>query len=173
MDTHPKRQLEWTTDLNKASEKYFVPLVKLFKWWRKEAYSNPAYPKGYLLERIAGEVFDRGARDHGEGFVRLMRNVVSNYDSYATIGLVPTLPDAGVPSHNVLARLSVADFKTFIQHVKAALATAEKALGSQDKEESAQLWGKVFGPKFPKAPPAKAAFPAAAVRPPNRPAGFA
>jgi Second Messenger Oligonucleotide or Dinucleotide Synthetase domain len=83
VDTHPKRQLEWTTDLNKASEGYFVPIVKLFKWWRKEAYVTPAYPKGYVLERLVGEEFDRTKRDHAEGFVLLLRNIVSAYEWYA------------------------------------------------------------------------------------------
>ncbi|MGZ5440299.1 MAG: SMODS domain-containing nucleotidyltransferase [Thermoanaerobaculia bacterium] len=172
VDTHPKRQLEWTTELNKVSEGYFVPLVKLFKWWRKQAYTTPAYPKGYVLERIAGEVFDRTKRDHAEGFVQLLRNIVSNYEWYALVNSVPTLTDPGVPSHNVLARVSAADFKTFINHVKSAVAKAELALSATDKGTSAKLWRELFGSKFPAAPTAKAAFPAAAVRPPNRPEGF-
>jgi tRNA nucleotidyltransferase (CCA-adding enzyme) len=173
VDTHPKRQLEWTTELNTVSEGYFVPLVKMFKWWRTEAYTAPEYPKGYLLERIAGEVFDRTKRDHAEGFVQVLRNLISMYDSYAAAGVVPTLSDPGVPTHNVLARLSVEDFRTFIGYAKAGLATAERALASSDKDESVRLWRQVFGTKFPPASTAKAAFPAAAVRPPNRPEGFA
>ncbi len=173
VDTHPKKQLEWTTDKNDASEGCFVPLVKLFKWWRKEAYTTPTYPKSYPLERIAGEVFDQAKRDHAEGFVQLLRNIVSAYSSYAALNLVPTLPDPGVPTHNVLARVSPADFKTFIAQMHTALATAEKALASTDREEGAALWRQVFGAKFPAAPTAKAAFPPAPIRPPNRPAGFA
>lgn len=172
VNTHPKRQLEWTTEKNKASDNYFVPLVKLFKWWRKEAYNSPAYPKGYLLERIAGEVFDTAKRDHAEGFVKLLKNIVSTWGGYAAANLVPHLPDPGVPEHNVLGRLSAADFQTFVAEVRNALVIAEKALASTDKEESVKLWRQLFGPRFPAAPAAKAAFPAAAVRPPNRPAGF-
>lgn len=172
VDTHPKKQLEWTTELNKASEGYFVPLVKIFKWWRKEAYTTPAYPKGYVLERLAGEVFDQSKRDDAEGFVQLLRNLVTAYEAYALADLVPVLPDAGVPSHNVLARVSAADFRTFVEKVKAARTTAEAALASSDKAESTELWRKLFGPKFPAAPVEKAAFSAAAIRPPNRPEGF-
>lgn len=172
VDTHPKKQLEWTTDLNNASDGYFVPLVKMFKWWRKEAYSSPTYPKGYVLERLVGEVFDQSTRDDAEGFVQLLRNLVSTYDVYATLNVVPNLPDAGVPSHNVLARVSASDFKTFMGKVKSALSTAEEALASTDKAESAELWRKLFGSKFPPAPTAKAAFSASAIRPPNRPEGF-
>jgi hypothetical protein len=172
VDTHPKKQLEWTTDLNKASGGYFVPLVKMFKWWRREAYSSPAYPKGYVLERLVGEVFDQAKRDDAEGFMQLLRNLVSAYDTYAALDLVPHLPDAGVPTHNVLARVSAADFKTFMGKVKDASTTAEAALASTDKAESAELWRKLFGSKFSAAPTAKAAFSASAIRPPNRPEGF-
>lgn len=173
VDTHPKRQLEWTTELNKRSEGFFVPLVKMSKWWRHETYQDPEYPKGYLLERIVGEKVDSGKRDHAEGFVQLLRNIVTSYEPYALASIVPSLPDPGVPSHNVLHRLSADDFRAFISRVKTALSKAEEALASTDKNESAGLWREVFGKKFPEAPTAKAAFPAAAVRPPNRPEGFA
>ena len=173
VDTHPKKQLEWTTDLNKTTEGYFVPLVKMFKWWRQEAYKSPKYPKGYLLERIAGEVFDTSRRDHAEGFVQLLTNIIAAYDSYAVADVVPLLRDPGVLSHNVLERLNAEDFKKFIQQVKSGLAKAEKALAATTVGHSAELWREVFGVKFPSAPTAKAAFPAAAVRPPNRPEGFA
>jgi len=173
VDTHPKRQLEWTTELNKGSGNYFVPLVKMFKWWREETYQEPVYPKGYLLERIAGEKLDSGKRDHAEGFVQLLRNILTSYEAYAVANVVPSLSDPGVPTHNVLHRLTAGDFKVFIAHIKAGLTKAERALASADKNESARLWREVFGSRFPDAPTAKASFPAAAVRPPNRPEGFA
>lgn len=176
VDTHPKRQLEWTTEQNKASGGYFVPLVKMFKWWRKEAYSSPEYPKGYTLERIVGEAFDPDERDHAAGFVALLRGIVAKFGAYAQLGLVPKLPDPGVPTHNVLHRVSASDFKAFVDRVKSALTFAEAALASTDKVESAELWQNLFGKRFPSAQTiakAAAAFPNTAVRPPNRPAGFA
>jgi predicted nucleotidyltransferase len=153
VETHPKRQLQWTTDLNTECGGYFVPLVKMFKWWRKEAYEKPKYPKGYVLERLAGECVDKTKRDHAEGFVQLLENIRAKYSAYASIGIVPHLPDPGVPSHNVAHRLSVEDFKTFMAKV--------------------DLWRDVFGSKFPAASAAaKASFPPIPVRP-NKPAGFA
>jgi len=175
VDSHPKRQLEWTTDLNRASGGYFVPLVKMFKWWRKETYSSPEYPKGYSLERIVGEAFDRNARDHAEGFVGLLRGVVAQFGAYAQLGIVPSLPDPGVPAHNVLRRVSAGDFQAFIERVRGAVSVAEAALASTDKAESVEFWQRLFGKKFPSTPSVAkaAAFPNTAVRPPNRPAGFA
>lgn len=173
IETDPKRQLEWTTAKNAASGGLFVPLVKLFKWWRKGAYETPKYPKGYLLERLAGECCDVSKRDHAEGFVALLENLVARFGYYPLLGRVPELPDAGVPTHNVLARLSAADFSTFMEKVKAALATARAALGEEDKEKSVALWRELFGNSFPAAQGLnRASFPSEPVRP-NKPAGFA
>ncbi|MCG8424186.1 MAG: nucleotidyltransferase [Proteobacteria bacterium] len=171
--THPKKQMTWTTDKNKACGGYFVPLVKMFKWWRQEAYKLPKRPKGYVLERLAGECVDTTKRDHAEGFVALLENIVSEYEIYALADLVPYLPDPGVPEHNVAHRLEASNFKTFIDKVKDAASVARQALEEEDKKKSAALWRKVFGDKFPKAPEKKnASFPPAPVRP-NKPAGFA
>ena len=172
VDTHPKRQLTWTSDLNAECGGFFVPLVKMFKWWRKEAYARPKYPKGYVLERLAGECVDKAVRDHAEGFVRLLENIVLKYGTNPARGLVPYLPDAGVPSHNVAHRLTPEDFASFMEKVTAALPTARAALAEPDTKKSADLWAKIFGDRFPAAPSGKASFPPVPVRP-NKPAGFA
>jgi hypothetical protein len=173
VETDPKRQLQWTTDLNAQCGDYFVPLVKIVKWWRKEAYEKPKYPKGYVLERLAGECVDKTKRDHAEGFVQLLANIQAKYASYATLGTVPNLPDPGVPSHNVAHRLSAEDFKLFIDRVEEALPTARAALEEKEIQKSADLWRRLFGTKFPAASAAsKASFPPIPVRP-NKPAGFA
>jgi hypothetical protein len=173
VETDPKRQLEWTTALNGECGGYFVPLVKMVKWWRKEAYDKPKYPKGYVLERLVGECVDKTKRDHAEGFVELLTNVQVNYASYAKLGLVPHLSDPGVPTHNVAHRLSAEDFKAFIANIDAVLPIARAAIEEGDIEKSASLWRDIFGTKFPAASAAaKASFPTIPVRP-NKPAGVA
>lgn len=172
IETHPKAQLAWTTRLNRECGGHFVPLVKMVKWWRKETYAKPKYPKGYVLERITGECVDTDVRDHAEGFVKLLENIVAKFSVFARGGLVPRLGDQGVPSHDVAHRLSAADFKAFVEKVDNALPIARAALAANETQESAELWKKVFGAKFPAAPARKASFPPAPVRP-NKPAGFA
>jgi len=173
VETHPKKQMTWTTEKNKECDGYFVPLVKMLKWWRQEAYKRPKRPKGYILERLAGECVDTTKRDHAEGVVALFENIVGKYEMYALAGLVPNLPDPGVPGHNVAHRLEASDFKTFVDKIRDAASVARLALEEEDKKKSADLWRKVFGDKFPKAPEEKkASFPAVPVRP-NKPAGFA
>lgn len=173
VETDPKRQLAWTTSLNAECGGYFVPLVKMFKWWRKETYEKPKYPKGYVLERLAGECVEKSKRDHAEGFVQLLENLHAKYAMYAAAGLVPVLPDPGVPSHNVAHRLDAGDFKVFMEKVAKALPIARDALAEEDIAKSAELWRKLFGEKFPAASTSsKASFPPVPVRP-NKPAGFA
>ncbi len=173
VETDPKRQLEWTTDLNKECEGYFVPLVKMFKWWRKETYQKPKYPKGYVLERFAGDCVDKSKRDHAEGFAALLTNLVAKFRPYVLVGRVPHLSDPGVPSHNVAHRLDFDDFKRFIEKIDEALPVARDALDEKDIAKSAELWRNVFGPKFPAASAtSKAVFPPVPIRP-NKPAGFA
>ena len=168
--TDPKRQLEWTTNLNRASGGYFVPLVKMFKYWRTHAYTDPKYPKGYILERLAGECADRSKRYHAEGFVALLQKISSQYAGYVLIGQVPHLGDPGVPEHNVAGRLAFQDFKRFMEKVNEVLPIARAALSEADKGRSVAAWQQIFGKAFPAAP--AAAFPGVAVSP-NKPAGFA
>jgi predicted nucleotidyltransferase len=172
VETHPKAQLAWTTNLNTRCGGYFVPLVKLFKWWRKETYQQPKYPKGYVLERLVGECVDTTKRDHAEGFVALLENIEARYSYYAQVGLVPKLPDAGVPAHDVAHRLAPADFKAFMERVATALPNARAALAETDIRKSADLWGRLFHSKFPEAQASRASFPPVPVLP-NKPAGFA
>lgn len=173
VETDPKRQIAWTTELNAKCGGYFVPLVKMLKWWRQEAYSQPKYPKGYVLERLAGECVDVAVRDHAEGFVRVLETMVHKFAAFGAANLVPTLPDAGVSTHNVAHRLSAADFSTFIKKVGEAALVARVALDETSNSKSAELWRKLFGEKFPAAPSTTdASFPPTPVRP-NKPAGFA
>jgi len=145
----------------------------MFKWWRKVTYETPMYPKGYILERLVGECVDTSARDHAEGFVKLLENIQTKHAGYALAGcIVPNLPDPGVPTHNVAHRLSPVDFKTFMEKVAGVLPIARAALDEKDVKKSADGWKRVFGDKFPAAPVEKASFPPTGVRP-NKPAGFA
>jgi len=172
VETDPKRQLAWTTELNEACGGYFVPLVKLLKWWRLECYERPKNPKGYVLERLAGDCVDRSVRDHAEGFLSLLQNLYRAYSGYVSARGVPNLPDPGVPSHNVAQRLSSEDFAVFMEKVTQAMPVARAALEEPDTKKSADLWRKLFGAKFPAAPDTRATFPPTPVRP-NKPSGFA
>jgi hypothetical protein len=64
----------------------------------------------------------------------------------------PQLWDFGVPTHDVFKRITAEDFKKFYEQVTAAAKLARKALDSQDRTESGQLWRALLGGRFPKPP---------------------
>jgi hypothetical protein len=172
--THPKAQMEATTDQNKECCGFLVPMVKVLKAWRRNAYSKPKYPKGYILERIVAENIDRMQTTYAAHCVALFRRIVANYSYHYSMGLIPTLPDPGNPSHNVAQRLDPSDFKVFYEKVRDAVRPMELALFEADKDKSAEMWQRIFGPPFP-GPLKKsvnAVFPNHAITP-NKPAGFA
>ena len=74
-----------------------------------------------------------------------MEEITRRYKAYADLGMVPNLPDRGVPEQNVLKRITPQDFQSF--HTKAgnAASIVRRALNSQDPRESASLWRGIFG----------------------------
>lgn len=147
--THPLAQIAWTRDKNSRCHGQYVRVVKALKWWRKTQYPSSKYPKGYPLEHLIGQNCPDSISSVAEGVTRTLEAIVSNYSGYAQAGLVPILPDHGVPKHNVLHRLSSADFADFYAQVSAAAPVARQALDAEDRDTSAQLWRALFGSAFP------------------------
>lgn len=174
VETHPKAQMQATSDLNKKANGYFVPLVKIFKWWRKEAFTTPERPKGYILERIVAENIDVTCSSYPEHVQKLFSNIIKNYYTNYTYGTVPFLPDPGNPKHNVAGRVDPKDFRDFYKFVMDALPTINNACAATDAVKATEYWQQLFGSKFPKAiaKSTDASFPARAIVP-NKPAGFA
>jgi hypothetical protein len=151
-DTHPLEQIRWTRDKNAQTNKHFVNVVKAIKWWRLENYSEPAHPKGFPLERLVGDCCPDGIASVADGITETLEQIVSKYKVQALAGLKPVLPDYGVPGHDVFKRITAADFKKFYDQAVEGAKIARDALDSSDRAESANLWRKLLGTKFPKPP---------------------
>jgi hypothetical protein len=151
-DTHPLEQIKWTRDKNKATERHFVNIVKALKWWRLVNYEEPKHPRGFPLERIIGDCCPDGIGSIAEGIVLTLEVVLSKYEVYPLIDSKPQLPDYGVPSHDVLGRLSVEDFGKFYEQAKEGAELARRAYDSIDRTESGNLWRELLGNKFPLPP---------------------
>ncbi|MDD5222469.1 MAG: nucleotidyltransferase [bacterium] len=149
-DTHPLEQIRWTRDKNAKCNGHFVNVVKAIKWWRLEKYEEPQHPKGFPLERLIGECCPDGIESLALGITLTLEKIVSNYGSPAPIK--PKLPDYGVPSHDVFARVSFDDFSMFYDQTVEAAKLARRALDSKDRIESGNLWRELLGNKFPKPP---------------------
>ncbi len=150
--THPLAQIQWTRDKNARTNGHFVNVVKAIKWWRVEKHEEPKHPKGFPLERLVGACCPDGIASIAEGVVSTLEQIALDYVLAAQGGYAPTLPDYGVSSHDVFKRISADDFKKFYEQVKDAAVLARKALDSDDRTESGNLWRDLFGSKFPKPP---------------------
>lgn len=168
-DTHPLEQIRWTREKNWRCDGHFVNIVKCIKWWRLVHYSEPAHPKGFPLERLLGEHCPDGIDSVAEGVVKTLEGIVRSYTMLALTDGKPTLPDYGVPSHDVFRRISVEDFRAFYDQVKEGADLSRRAFDSEDRTESGNLWREMFGSKFPD-PPNNSSGKKAGFTPPAGPA---
>lgn len=144
-DTHPLEQIRWTSDKNKKTKRHFVNVVKAIKWWRLENYEIPKHPKGFPLERLIGECCPDNIESVAQGIVETMEAIINKY----TATIKPRLPDYGVPSHDVWAKIDVEDYKTFYKQVESGALLARQAFDEMDSPKSASLWRKLLGDQFP------------------------
>lgn len=148
--THPLAQIQWAADKNRRCNGHFVNVVRAIKWWRHEhADELPKYPKGYPLEHMIGYVLPDGITCVAEGVVKAFEGIRDRWALHATMGLVPELPDHGVPTHNVLKRLSADDFAAFHRQASKAADLARRAFDETDKDKSGDLWRELLGKCFP------------------------
>ncbi|HDH7838896.1 hypothetical protein RZO85_28455 [Raoultella ornithinolytica] len=148
--THPLAQIKWTAEKNRVCNGHYINLVRAVKWWRQHNSENlPKYPKGYPLEHLIGNALDDGTTSMGKGLVQLMDTFLSRWSAIYNQKAKPRLPDHGVEEHDVMARLSAEDFCSFYECIAGAAEIARDALASQDPKESAELWRKLFGSRFP------------------------
>lgn len=148
--THPLAQIQWAADKNRRCNGHYVNVVRAIKWWRHEhADELPKYPKGYPLEHLIGHVLSDGTTCIAEGVVQALEGIRDKFKLHAAAGIVPTLPDHGVPTHDVLKRLTPTDFTAFHAEVAKAADLARRAYDEADKDASGALWQELLGKCFP------------------------
>ena len=154
-DTHPLEQIRWTWEKNRRCNKHYVNVVKALKWWRRINHPTPKYPKGYPVEHLIGQCCPDGINSVAEGVTKTLETIAQHYYYYALGKTKPSLPDHGVPLHDVFKRVSPEDFAEFHSQVCAAAEIARLAFDSDDIHQSVEHWQKLFGKEFPDAPPKK------------------
>ena len=186
--TNPPGHIGWSGQQSTAFGGRFKPLVKLFKWWRREKPTGKR-PKGFVLEVLTSLHAPKGEAHYGEAVAKMLENITSAYRGLAEAGLKPTIYDPSVPGSDILSKVSINDWKNFIERVRVHAGYARRAQEEEDMEEATRLWRNLFGNRFKStASPAKAAslataaaaptggvytFPNAPAAPPNKPRGFA
>jgi len=148
IDSHPKKHIEHTTNLNKRSQdKRFVPTVKMLKWWRGYQMAKAKHPKGFFLECLCGQHMNIASESYATAFISVLETMSAIYGQTPTV--VPRIPDPGLPGRFISTGMTLTEFKDFIDTVHSSLPKAKAALAADTVEKSVALWREVFGPEFP------------------------
>jgi hypothetical protein len=143
----PKGQIAAATDKNKATNGYFVQVVKLLKFWRDRLPTESCKLKSYILESLIQRSI-RSPSFHAAAVVNVLEGIEDTYGACRNTGAVPTISDPGYASVNLAKHWQPKDFTDFIVKVKAAAGLARRAFDSQDEAASRKLWRQVFGLQF-------------------------
>jgi len=146
--THPKAQIAFSSERNKATGGCYVPLIKIIKYWRDRLSSESARPNSYIIERLLAQCVVSEPSSYGEAVKNIFSHIYFTYQSYLAAGSIPHISDPGYSSVNVAKRWEFEEFSAFMAEVKNGYSTAKEALESKDEAESIKLWRKLFGTKF-------------------------
>lgn len=147
VQTHPKGQIAAEVEKNKATDGYYVQVVKLMKFWRDRLPTESCRAKSYILETLVhGSIGSPSS--HAACVVNVLEGIESKYGAHRKTTAVPSIPDPGYSSVNVAKRWTSSEFKDFMTQVKSAAVTARSALNSSNLTESRKLWRQLFGPEF-------------------------
>lgn len=168
LPTNPPAHTTFAEEQNGASkfDGRFIPMVKLFKWWRRERLSTKR-PKGIALEVLVAKFAPCNETHYGEMFAQLLENIASAYGDMADRGVKPFLADPAMGSNDILSKVSITNWKDFIQRVRIDASRAREAQDTEDMERATELWRGIFGSRFKStARPAKGSSLAAVVAAP-------
>lgn len=146
--THPKAQIAFSSERNKATKGYYVPLIKIIKYWRDRLSSESAKPNSYIIESLLAQYVISEPSSYGDAVKNIFSRIYSAYQNYLTAGSVPSISDPGYSSVNVTKRWEFEEFSAFMAEVKSGYSMAKEALDAKDEAESIKLWRKLFGTKF-------------------------
>lgn len=149
--TNPPKHFDWSVKQSEAFSGRFKPLVKLMKWWRRE---NPTSrrPKGFVLEMLVSLHAPKNELHYGEAFAQLLENVYDAYGYLASMDQKPHFDDPAVAGNDILSKVTVAQWKDFLEKVRVYRDIARRAQDETDLDEATRQWRRVFGSRFPAAP---------------------
>lgn len=140
--TNPPGHNDWSTDQNELFDGRFKPLVKLFKWWRRENKTGKR-PKGFVLEVLVAKHAPEDEQHYGEAFARMLESIADTYGDQK-----PYIDDPGLPGNDILSKVSNTNWKDFVRRVRTHAGYARRAQETNDMEEATRLWRKLFGDRF-------------------------
>ncbi|WP_338834501.1 SMODS domain-containing nucleotidyltransferase [Bradyrhizobium septentrionale] len=150
--TNPPKHTTWSSENNLKFDGRFKPLVKLFKWWRR---INPSgrRPKGFVLEVLVSLHAPKNETHYGEAFAQLLENVRDAYSLMTELGTKPAITDPANPAGDILSKVTLPQWKDFLEKVRVYADVARRAQNANDDDEATRLWTRVFGDRFDRARP--------------------
>lgn len=147
--TNPPAHTTWSADQNARFGGRFKPLVKLLKWWRRENKTGKR-PKGFVLEVLVSLHAPTDETHYGEAFAQLLENVHSAYAQLAERNLKPNIEDPALPGNDILSKVSLTDWKNFLERVRVHAEYARRAQNqsADDMDEATRLWRYLFGDRL-------------------------
>lgn len=145
--TDPKGHKAWSTEINKANNSKYKPLVKILKWWRRvNCPSNVKYPKGITLEKIIADNIGDSSLATEDLLIGTMQNIVNKYmDVYVANEEMPYIEDPSeyILDNDLLSGYTFSDFKAFVEKINEQL----KKLNEDGTSNS--VWKEILGQEFP------------------------
>jgi hypothetical protein len=145
--TNPPAHTTWSSEQNQRFDGRFKPLVKLFKWWKRHS-NTPKRPKGFVLEVLVAENAPVNISHYGEAFTQMLEGIYRKYGSLAAQGIKPIIYDPGLPGSDILSKVSISDWKAFIEKISIHAGYARQAQTDANVEYATELWRRLFGPRF-------------------------
>ena len=125
--TNPKRHADWATEINQNFDGCYKPLVKIFKWWRRENAGDFRYPKGITLEKIIADNLPDRHETMEADLLQTMQTTVDELSQQLNMGLAPF----------------VQDLRSFVKKLEEHLDLIETEGASN------ATWRKILGDRFP------------------------
>lgn len=148
MFTNPPVHTDWSAAHNKTFEGRFKPLVKMHKWWRRTKPTPSRKPKGFVLEMLVAMHGPAGETHYGEAFARTLENIYAAYSPLVSMDYKPFIADPAISTSDILAKVTVPQWKDFVEKVRVHAEIARKAQDAEDMTEATRQWRRIFGLRF-------------------------
>ncbi len=148
VSTHPKAQIEFSSERNKNTGGFYVHLIKIIKFWRDRLSDENAKPNSYIIESLISKCLVSTPDSYGDAVKNIFYSIHSTYQSYLNANSVPNIADSAYASVNVAKKWKFDEFSAFMAEVKRSYNIVNDAMASEDEDGSVKLWRKLFGNKF-------------------------
>lgn len=145
--TNPPGHTTWSGQQNIQFSGRFKPLVKLLKAWRRQNKTGKR-PKGFVLEVLVSRHAPVSETHYGEAFAQMLQNIYDAYGALADLNSKPTIEDPSLPGNDILSKVSLTDWKNFLERVHVHAGHARRAQETTDMAEATRLWRILFGQRF-------------------------